>query len=303
MSHFQSVYKNRLEKLVAGYSKQQQEEEEEEEEEGEETILCIPIAILKLIERWYSGTIQPKLKMKSITYSEYSPMHFEIYFNEKTNKILQVQQYQLTATINNTQKDKTNMFKKVVTINTIYDDDYFISIWTLNMDDHKIFYSHFNFNHGNIANIKFDINIHALDENNNILCTLKKQIKVLYATETRYTYLYSDAHYKNKFTPSLNLKNFHLIDHHATTNTVNVNQFLTSMKKLLSKQHLNELILKRYFYFLYEIYNYNKFDAELIDHQNICCVMSDLNRFNPNHFIWKVTNILTIKLDFTDFAF
>ena len=284
-TQFESVYNSRLEALVAGYSYQNLLQEKKEKP------ISIPTVILKTIERWYSGAIQPKLEINSIT-SYYAPMYFEIYFDKKVKQLLNVKKYTLRATsVHKSTKDDKE-FKTEAKIDNIYDNDYFIAFWTLSDKEHWEYWQNFDFDDREIN--PFNIKLIALDENNKILCTLKKQIKELYAVTWFMKHLNEVGPYSASRLPK-----FHLIDHEAN-DTVHVDQFVASIKKLLALQEdINgELTIKRYFYFLYNNYNLDKFDTELIDYENICQCICDVRRFNENHFVSKFTKTLRTKLGY-----
>ena len=310
---FESLYKVRLEALIAGYSyknfkqeekeKEEEEEEEKEKEKEKEKEILIPTVILKTIERWYSGTEEPKLQINPLTY--FAPMQFEIYFHKTVQKILNVTKYKLKAkqsAYNIKTKNQDVMYTKEAIINYIYDNDYYIAIWTLDIEDHEKYW--FDCNH---QECPFNVTLMALDENNTILCILKKRITKFYSQTATIIY----RGYEGESHPAWRLPNFDSMIDQTNDNKVNIHQFLNSIKRIVEKKEFNdtnlmnyELMTKRYFYFVYSTYNDNvqNFGYEFIDFQNLCNCMIDITRFDQDHFIYEFTKILRTKLGFTRFC-
>ena len=288
---FESVYKRRLEALVAGYLYKNLPNVFVEKEE-KLTKSLIPTVIVKIIERWYGGAIEPKLKMNLITIT-ISPMQYEIYFDKPCNQILNVAKYILkysTSSKKNKKKQKNTLFSKEVIIKNIHDNDYFIAMWMLNEYDHNEYW----FKYGR-QNDPFNIKLIAIDHNQTIVCTLTKSFTIFYATRNikglALRYYIKDAS---------RLRKFNLFD--QTNKKVNLEQFINSITRFRFEFELIDI--KRFFYFVYTTYDFCLYQinhmcgSELIDLQMLCNCIIDLDRFDENHIVWKFTQILKIKLGF-----
>ena len=137
----ESVYKDRLELLVYGYVY----------ENSKNISIPMPNVLLKLIELWYNGQNEPKLKMNVIS-RDWTSFQAEFYLDKKANKLLNITSYELIF-------PHTNHDEVIAT--NIHDDDYFISYNTINTDT-----------------IKLNCQLIALDENDNILMKLKKKLDI-----------------------------------------------------------------------------------------------------------------------------
>ena len=109
---FESLYKQRLELLVSGYSF---------ENSGE---ISIPIVLLKLIERWYNENNyeEPKLHMNIIDDCG-NPLHIECFLDKPANKLLDIYKYELIyKPVNKSMCFEGGKLSKF----SIYDKNYFI---------------------------------------------------------------------------------------------------------------------------------------------------------------------------------
>ena len=219
---FESVYKERLELLVCGYSY---------ENSGK---ISIPIVLLKCIEKWYNGPNEPKLKINVI--DVHIPAHIECYFDNKVNnKLLNVNKYKL---IYKPSKHALKFKSESTSINHINDKDHFIGFCRIRTKSTPIW-----------SNQIFDFEVIAYDKDNNILVKLNKKLKL--NNNSKRCYLYEPdikIHWK-----CINNKDYYRYG------PVVVGEWTKSVRKLLINCDFNwnELLFRRIFYYINWVNNRN----------------------------------------------
>ena len=216
-----------------------------------------------MIERWYNGQSEPKLKMNVIG-RDWTSFQAEFYLDQQANKLLNISKYKLVL-------PQTNDDAVITT--EINDNDYFIAYNTIN----------------NNRLLECNYELIGLDENDNILIKSNKKLDI------------NNSVHHPPVLISHFISRFDLIDK-KQNGFVNLSEWISSMKQLLLNTQFddNELLCRRIFYYMIHKKNnfeYDKFNNLTINEKDVQDFIDLYDVLvQPDHEFYHLIKILQNEL-------